>query len=920
MIGHTWHRQRRHGLAWAAAACCSLAQAQGSVPGSTDPAADPEKLERITVTGSNIRRADGETALPVQVITAEDIRRSGKASVTEVLQSLSANGANGLTDSASFNSFAYGASGISLRSLGPTSTLILVNGRRVVPYSVPDINNGLTNFVNVDAIPSAAIQRIEVLKDGASAIYGSDAMAGVVNIILRKDFQGGEAGAQLRTSMDGGFGTQSAALTVGRGDLARDGWNWMATLDVFNRDEVMLRDVASRVIDPRHRDSSFYYTGRAGTSRFTPTPNYYGGVSFDPQSGASFVNTRSGRASANCPADQRWAFNSTFTPPLNLCGYSYWTDAAQYVSPMERASIFSHGELALGGGLSVFGELSLNRLTNHQRDWPVPFGAGLGATPNGRDGGVAYVPQFLPAGHPNNPFPNQPAGITYQFADVGMQGIDVTNQAGRLLVGARGTTAGWDWETALMHAQDTAEVSYLNRISLPALRDAVLSGSYDFEHPTQGRVTAAQLRINPIDHGRASFTAVDAKVSGEIGRLPGGPIGMAAGIEARHEQRNYHPDERIYSGGVYLQVAGRTEGSRNVVSAFSELSLPITKTLQSQLALRADRYSDYGSSVTPKLAIAWAPLRQIKLRGSVSRGFRAPSLNESASSDTPLFSYVDFDPQRCGQFNVDCDGYNNSGVVKANKNLKPERSTAYGLGLVTEPVRDLLLTLDYWEFRRRNEITFVDQQLLINQEGSNDPLYAGRVHRLPADTESVPGQSIPGRIATVDQLYLNRGRTEVRGVDVTASTRLAMSGTAPLRINLDMTYVDRYRVQSAEGEAWQVWTGTLGFPRLRGSMNLGWSPGPWDLNATLNHLSGFAATQAGQTCTGTRYLGVCDIAPYTTLDLAAAYRAGTAWTVRVNLINATNARMPFTPTQPTGNRYWYAAAGRQLGVSASHRF
>ena len=121
---------------------------------------------------------------------------------------------------------------------------VLVNGRRVVPYSVPDINNGLTNFVNVDAIPSAAIQRIEVLKDGASAIYGSDAMAGVVNIILRKDFQGGEAGAQLRTSRDGGFGTQSAAVTVGRGDLARDGWNWMATLDVFHRDEVMLRDVA----------------------------------------------------------------------------------------------------------------------------------------------------------------------------------------------------------------------------------------------------------------------------------------------------------------------------------------------------------------------------------------------------------------------------------------------------------------------------------------------------------------------------------------------------------------------------------------------------------------------------------------------------------------------------------------------------
>lgn len=910
----------RHGLALAAALCCHLAQAQAQAPSPGTEAAEPAKLERILVTGSNIRRVDAETALPVQVITAEDIRRSGKASVTEVLQTLSANGANGLTDANSFNSFAYGAAGISLRSLGPTATLVLVNGRRVVPYSVPDINNGRTNFVNIDAIPSAAIQRIEVLKDGASAIYGSDAMAGVVNLILRSDFQGAEAGAQMRTSVDGGFGTQSAAVTVGRGDLMRDGWNWMATLDLFHRDEVMLRDVADRVIDPRHRDTSFYYTGRPGTSRFSPTPNYYGGVSFDDQSGASFVNTRSGRASPNCPADQRWAFNSTFTPALNLCGYSYWTDAAQYVSPQQRTAVFSRAELALGSGTSLFGELSLNRLTNHQRDWAVPFGAGLGATPNGRDGGVAFVPQYLPAGHPNNPFPGQPAGITYSFADVGKQGIDVTNQSGRLLVGVRGATSGWEWETALMHAQDTAEVSYLNRISLPVLRDAVLNGTYDFEHPSQGKVTAAQLRINPIDHGRASFTMVDAKVSGEIGRLPGGPIAVAAGAEARHEERNYYPDDRIYSGGVYLQVAGRTEGSRNVMSAFTELSLPFTKTLQSQLALRADHYSDYGSSVTPKLALAWTPVRQLKLRGSVSRGFRAPSLNESASSDTPLFSSVDFDPLRCGQFNVDCDGYNNSGVVKANKDLKPERSTAYALGLVAEPLRDMSLTVDYWEFRRKNEITFVDQQLLIDNEGSSNPLYAGRVHRLPLDTESVPGQSIAGRISTVDQLYLNQGRTQVRGVDVTLDSRLPLPGTAPLRVRVDMTYVDRFRVQSTQDAAWEVRTGTLGNPRLRGSVNVGWSPGPWDLNAAINHLSGFASTQAGQTCTGTRYLGSCNVAPYTTLDLAAAYSAGKDWTVRVNLLNATNARMPFTPTAPTGNTYWYSPAGRQLAVSARHTF
>ena len=920
MTSHPLPQPTPRALALAAAIACggvlSPALAQDK---PVDPPS-PGTLERVTITGSNIRQVDVETALPVQVISAEDIRRSGKTSVTEILQSLSANGPNGLTDANSFGSFAYGASGVSLRGLGPTATLILINGRRVVPYSVPDINNGLTNFVNVDAIPRAAISRIEVLKDGASAIYGSDAMAGVVNIILRDDYQGASIEANARRATDGGFGTQWAGVTAGRGDLQRDGWNWLAAVDVFHRDEVMLRDVADRVIDARHRDSNFYYTGRPGTNRFTPTPNYYRGVSIDPDSGVSFVNTRSGQASANCPADQRWAFNGNFTPALNLCGYSYWSDASQYVSPQQRASLFSRGEMLLGGGTSVFGEFALSRLTNRQRDWAVPFGAGLGATPDGRDGGVAYVPQFLPVGHPNNPFPNQPAGITYLFTDVGKQGTNVTNQTGRLLVGARGSIHDWTWETGLMHAQDVTEVSYRNRISLPVLRDAVLNGTYNFEQPSAGAVTADQLRINPIDHGRASFTLVDAKISGEFGRLPGGPVGFAAGVEARHEQRAYHPDDRIYAGQVYLQVAGRTEGSRNVMSAFSELSLPLARTLQAQLALRADHYSDYGSSVTPKVALAWTPVRSVKLRGSVSQGFRAPSLNEAASSDTPLFSSVGFDPKRCGQFNIDCDGYNNSGVVQANHNLKPERSTSYGLGLVVEPVRALTVTLDYWEFRRRNEITFVDQQLLIDNEDSADPLYAGRVHRLPADTDSVPGQSIPGRITTVDQLYMNRGRTEVRGVDLGLRAALPLPGTAPLRVTLDTTYVDRYRVRSTDDQPWVVWTGSLGYPRLRGTLNFGWSPGAWDLNATVNHLAGFRATDALQSCTGTRYLGECEVSSYTTLDLGAAYRWSKSLTLRGNLLNATAARMPFTPTMPLGNRNWYSPAGRLLSLAASYEF
>lgn len=916
MNQNSWSRPRRHGLAVAATLCCTMqAQAQ-SAPNA---APEPAQLTRITVTGSNIRRVDLETALPVQVITADDINRSGKTSVTEILQSLTANGSGGMTDAGSFGRFAYGSTGISLRGLGSTATLILINGRRIAPYSVPDINNGVTNFVNVDAIPRSAIQRIEVLKDGASAIYGSDAMAGVVNIILRSDFQGTEADFQLRSAVKGSFGSQWAAVTTGRGELARDGWNWLATLDLHRRDEVMLTEVADRIIDPRHRDNSFYYTGRPYNNRFSPTPNYYRGVSFDDDTGASFVNTRSGQPSPKCPSEARWAFNGTFTPALNLCGYTYWNDA-QYVSPTQRATLFTRGEIALQGGTSVFGEVALTQLTNKRRDWPGTFGAGLGATPNGRDGGVSFVPQFLPEGHPNNPFAGQPAGITYLFADVGKLGIDVTNRTGRLLVGARGNYKDWDWETGLTHAEDRTSVSYLNRISLPVLRDAVLNGTYNFENPGAGSVTASQLRINPVDHGRTSFTALDAKISGDIGRLPGGPIGVAAGAEVRHEQRSYNPDERIYAGQVYLQVAGRVAGSRNVLSAFSEVNLPLLQSLQAQLAVRGDRYSDYGSSVTPKASIAWVPMQSLKLRGSVSQGFRAPSLSESSKSNMPLFSSVGFDPKRCGNFRIDCDGYANSGMVRANPDLKPEHSTAYGLGFIFEPVRDYSMTVDYWEFRRRNEITFVNQQQAIDNEDSTDPMYAGRVQRLPPDTISLPGQTIPGRISTVDQLYMNWGRTQVRGVDLSLRGKLLLPGTAPLRVNLESTYLDRLRRQGQADTPWTTWTGTLGVPRLRAKLNVGWAPGPWELNATLNHLSGFSATVPNDSCNAPRFLGVCDVAPYTTADFSLGFNPNRNWNLRANVINVTNERMPFTPTIPLGNTYWYSPAGRMLSLSVHHKF
>lgn len=905
----------RHSLAVAALLCCLQVQAQ-SADASPE---DPPKLERATVTGSHVRSPDHPAALPIEVITAEDIRRSGKASVTEVLQALTMSGSGGMTDTASFREFAYGGANVSLRSLSAASTLVLVNGRRVAPYSVPDITSDASNFVNLDAIPRAAIQRIEVLKMGGSAVYGTDALAGVINIILRNDFDGSEVETQLRSSVKGGFATQWAAVTTGRGDLQRDGWNWLVSVDLHHRDEVMLRDVAHRVIDSRHRDSSTYYTGRPYNNRFAPTPNYYENVVFDEQTGASIVGIRSGQPSRSCPPEARWVFNATLKPAPDLCGYTNWNDF-QYLSPTQRSSLFSRGELAAQHGVTLFGEFSLTRLTNRQRDWPVPFGAGVGSTPNLRDGGVSSAPDYLPEGHPNNPFPGQPAGISYLFADVGPRSLAVTNHAGRLVLGAQGTAKGWDWETALTHSRDLARVDYRNRISLPVLRDAVLGGTYDFDHPGHGAITARQLRVNPVDHGRTSFTMVDAKVNGEFGRLPGGPVGVAAGVEVRHERRTYAPDERIRAGQVYLEIAGQVEGSRNLVAAFGELKLPLTRSLLAEVALRADRHADTGTSLSPKLAASWTPARGLTLRGNLSQGVRAPALTESAHSDVPLYAAVGFDAKRCGLHDVDCSGYANSGLVKGNPDLKPERATAHGLGVVFEPTRHFSLAVDYWQIHRRNSITFLDQQQAIDHEDSHLPLYAGRVHRLPPDTTSIPGQAIPGRIATVEQLFVNMGRTEVRGVDLSLQGRVPLPGSAPLQLKLEAGYTDRLRDQPADGEPWTVWTGTLEVPRLRARMAADWQAGPWDLGATIHHLSGFRATGPDEPCEGARFLGVCDVAPLTTLDLSLGYRADKAWTLRAMLLNVTNQRMPFVPTLPLGSQYWHPPGGRLMSLSLRYGF
>jgi iron complex outermembrane recepter protein len=202
----------------------------------------PQKVEKVEVTGSNIKRIDAESAAPIQVISAEEIRRSGKTTVTELLRELPINAAGGLTELTGSGSFSAGAASASLRGLGSTATLVLLNGRRVTAYGLADPNFGQSGAVNLNAIPLAVVEKIEILKDGASAIYGSEAIAGVINIILRKDYTGARAGVGGSINSEGLYGTVNATASFGVGDLARDRYNVFGNVEVFRQGATSFKD------------------------------------------------------------------------------------------------------------------------------------------------------------------------------------------------------------------------------------------------------------------------------------------------------------------------------------------------------------------------------------------------------------------------------------------------------------------------------------------------------------------------------------------------------------------------------------------------------------------------------------------------------------------------------------------------------
>jgi iron complex outermembrane recepter protein len=796
----------------------------------------PQRVEKVEVTGSNIKRIDAESANPVQVISRQEIERSGAATINDVLQRIT--GAGFALDDRITNGFAPGGGSLNLRGLGFNSTLVLVNGRRLPTYPFAQQVGTPQGFNDINNIPLAAVERVEVLKDGASAVYGADAVAGVVNIILRRDYRGIEVSAGFGMSERGDGELFNASFAGGFGDLAKDRFNVLITGNISGRDPILSPDRPwSKTEDLRSR-------GGADRRSFYGTPGTIyelggdEGVTFDVGGTCGPATQQSGSSirGGACRYD-RSSFGS-------LQGES------------DKAGLYGRLNFAITPNITAFAEALFTRNKFSTTGWPA-------ATTD--DVGIGSY--LIPAGSPANPFPNE-SEVYVRFADVGNRGDEGTSDTTRFLLGFKGTTAGWDWEAAAnintikidniaknnalttrlmcvlnpqaaasyaaggnplgfgtlaqIFAANPSYAAYFQRELAKCPSAFAQFGYYNFVNPSANTPgMAAYLRHDATRTGRSNLDGYDFKASRELMQLPGGPLGFAFGGETRTEKVRDIPDEKLQTGDTLAISAAQAFGERRVTAFYGELNAPITKALEANVAVRYDKYTGNGkfAATSPKIGLRFQPTQQVLLRATASKAFRAPSLFETSPAQQTSFAFGLQDPVRCPTFdenNPDCV-VDVRRVAQGNPNLKAEKSTAYTFGIVLEPTRDLSIGLDFWQIDRKDEIGSFADQLLLNLF-PNDPAIVVR------DPQ--------GRVSQINQVPVQLNQTKTNGVDLDITHRMGL-GSGKLTSKLGFSYVGTYKFTTLDSDgnlAQAEFNGTYNQPRYRGSWDFAYEQGAWEFS------------------------------------------------------------------------------------------
>jgi iron complex outermembrane receptor protein len=849
------------------------------------------ELPRVEVTGSAIRRVQSETALPVEIISRAEIEKTGVTTAAEILGRVSAN-VNGLTDGASINvgGDQRGFNSANLRGIGTSSTLVLLNGRRMANFASPGDDSG----VDLNNIPAAALERVEVLLDGASALYGTDAIGGVINFITRKDYQGLELNVYGGKTDEGGAGKRTASISAGTGELERDGYNVFAVAD-FQRTNALNTSQRSFIpglqVEQRLGHLLSGYTGPANIRLTSNQRDHLQELGFTIN-GRPITNRLINLSVPDCapPAN---LYLPAGTGGVDACTYNYMGDTELYPKS-EKASLLSRGVIKLGAGHQAYAEVALTR----SKTWYTGSAARV-------TGYIDYsmVPQLAGTGldQLDDDYPGE-LELRMRLNEAGQRTSELTSEGMRFVVGMNGTLGGWDYDAAFNHSVNTVKDKDTHGYVLyNELLEGIADGRINPFGPSsaEGRALLDSIQVNDVvRRARGTLDSFDFKFSRALAPMEGGDLALAIGGEARREQNRFTPSALLLSDNINNDAApegGRaTSDSRNVAALYGEVLLPFAKQWEAQLSARYDHYQEVGGAASPKIGLSYRPSNALLLRASAGRGFRAPTMNELHRPTVYSSTATLPDPVYCATVEnnyADCaDNWDTRRY--SNTELKPEKSRQFSLGAVFAAGRHVSASLDYWNIKRTDLISEIGDDIILG----NLAKYGGLVYR---DED--------GLIDYIELRKENCGAQLARGLDLAVTVRGVDTAFGRFGGRLNGTYVLSSKIQNAPGDAFvsnlnrfvtdgvvQRWRHTVSFDWERGpfstSLQNTWSSGYEDQNTAINIDDGSVVAQNR-------------VKSYSRWDLSGAWQVSTPLKLRVGVQNM------FDESPPYSNQAYYFLSG-----------
>ncbi len=865
-------------------------------------------LQRVEVTGSRIRQVDLETAQPLQIMNAEQIQKSGLVTVGDILNNLSSAGAPDFSRSGSLTSNTEaGGQFVSLRNLGSNRLLVLVDGKRWT--------QSVDGYTDLSTIPSAMIERMEILKDGASSIYGSDAIAGVINIILKKNMQGGQLSVYAGQNEKNDGKNKDFSLSYGAGDEKASLMFGLSHTEQ-GRVDTQTRAITSTSYGPAH---PFDGLGASPWGRITPV---------NPANGGSLTSTAAGGFNrilnhtgtydgVGVGANSRDPNNYHAYTGANEDKYNSSQDM-DLLSPNKLDTLFVKGEVALPKDM----RLKTTAMYSQRQSTRTIAGYPLQSTSQ------AAYPVYIDKDSYYNPYGNQVQGAGMGqdlfFARRTIELKRVTENENRTLH-IDATLEGeftvrdlaWNWSAGYNHNKvsgtqaDSGNINLLNlkRALGPSFMNA--SGVVQCGTPDNpialGSCTPWDILGGPsastpeaLDYVNTNGTktygstinSATADIAGELYQLPAGALGLAVGIEHREVKGSDVPDQFSQSGYSTNLSGQPTYGRYTVREAYAELQIPVLKDqpfaelLSFNLATRHSDYSNFGVTNNSKASFMYKPVKDVLFRGTWAEGFRAPTIGDTFGGGSQSFdTFLDPCDTRFGEAATNpavqarcvAAGTNptyrqlmqagtpvtstggtqslvafNSGA--GNSFLEPETATTKTVGLVYSPsfVTGLTVGFDWYNIKIANRITAIGAEYVANEcYIAGNQNYCGVIRRDP----------ITGQINALSRGNANLGAMETEGLDMSISYRLPRTAYGQFTVRNETSYVDSFRTNDGPGTEWKEYAGEYFYNRVKSNTNLDWAMGNWSATWGFRYYS-----PVKDSCWDVQELIECNMPTFKTAD------------------------------------------------------